>query len=219
MGILSRFKEIMSSNWNAGLDRAEGPEQMDRLMRSLTGDLGSVKAEMAAVTAAESRARRALDDCQAEVQKLQRYAEKAVEAGNDQEARKFLDRKAPLAVKEAQLQAAYDQAAANRTAMQQMHDKLAADVGQLEARYADLKARWTSAHAQQRTNEAQGAADAILDKWEDNIHEAEALAELKADKSKDLDAQFAELERLEKSASRTSDDELAAIKESLKAKE
>jgi len=220
MGILSRFKEIMASNWNAWLERTEDPAQMDRLMRSLNGDLGSVKAEMAAVTAAESRAKRALDECQAEIQKLQRYAEKSVEAGNDQDARKFLDRKAPLVAKEAQLQAAYDQAAANLAAMQQMHDKLVADIGQLEARYTGLKAKWAAAQAQQRLNAANGAKDAVLDKMEDKINttynEAMALAELRADKNDDLDAQFAELER---NTRKTADDELAAIKENMKAKE
>lgn len=48
MSILSRFKDIMASNINALLDKAENPEKMiDQYMRNLQSDLGKVKAETA----------------------------------------------------------------------------------------------------------------------------------------------------------------------------
>ena len=63
MGILSRFKDIMASNINALLDKAEDPEKMiDQTMRNLTKDLGKVKEETAAVMADEARAKRQLDE-------------------------------------------------------------------------------------------------------------------------------------------------------------
>ena len=81
MGILSRFKDIMSANINALLDKAEDPEKMiDQTMRNLTADLAKVKEETAAVMADEKRAKRELDECNAEMAKLQSYAEKAVMA-------------------------------------------------------------------------------------------------------------------------------------------
>ena len=50
MGILQRFKDIMSSNINALLDRAEDPEKMvDQTLRNLNSDLAKVKAETAGV--------------------------------------------------------------------------------------------------------------------------------------------------------------------------
>ena len=46
MGILTRFKDIMSANINALLDKCEDPEKMiDQYMRNLESDLGKVKAE------------------------------------------------------------------------------------------------------------------------------------------------------------------------------
>ena len=49
MGILTRFKDIMSANINALLDKCEDPEKMiDQYMRNLESDLGKVKAETAA---------------------------------------------------------------------------------------------------------------------------------------------------------------------------
>lgn len=77
MGIMERFKDIMAANINALLDKAEDPEKMiDQYMRNLQSDLGKVKAETASVIAEESRAKRALDECNANITKMQTYAEK-----------------------------------------------------------------------------------------------------------------------------------------------
>ena len=90
-GILQRFKDIMSSNINALLDKAEDPEKMiDQYLRNLESDLGKVKAETASVMAEETRTKRQLDECQEEINKMQSYAEKAVMAGNDDETKQFL---------------------------------------------------------------------------------------------------------------------------------
>ena len=93
-GILQRFKDIMSSNINALLDKAEDPEKMiDQYLRNLESDLGKVKAETASVMAEETRTKRQLDECQEEINKMQSYAEKAVMAGNDDDAKQFLAKK------------------------------------------------------------------------------------------------------------------------------
>ena len=52
-----------------------------------------------------------------EVEKYQNYAVKAVEAGNDGDARKFLEKKASLSTKQASLQQAYELAAKNASDM------------------------------------------------------------------------------------------------------
>ena len=50
MGILKRFKDIMSANINAMLDKAEDPEKMiDQYLRDLQEDLRNVKSETANV--------------------------------------------------------------------------------------------------------------------------------------------------------------------------
>ena len=124
-GILSRFKTIMEANINALLDKAEDPVKMaDQLARDLEKDLGEVKAETVSVMAEEKRAKRAYDEGVAEVEKLQRYAEKAVLAGNDADAKVFLSEKAAKAANLESLKGAWDLAAANAAKMREMHDKL-----------------------------------------------------------------------------------------------
>ena len=52
MGILTRFKDIMSANVNALLDKAEDPAKMiDQTLLNLRKDLAEVKKETAAVMA------------------------------------------------------------------------------------------------------------------------------------------------------------------------
>ena len=153
MGIIQRFKDIMSANINALLDKAEDPEKMiDQTMRNLTRDLGKVKEETAAVMADEQRAKRELDECTAEMQKMQTYAEKAVLAGNDADAAKFLQEKSKLQVKQQSLQQTYEVATANSMKMRQMHDKLVNDINELNSRRDAIKAKIRVAKAQQDIN-------------------------------------------------------------------
>ena len=153
MGIIQRFKDIMAANINALLDKAEDPEKMiDQTMRNLTKDLAEVKKETAAVMADEQRCKRELDEVNSEVAKMQAYAEKALLAGNEADAMKFLEQKQQLTAKQASLQQTYDVAAANAMKMRQMHDKLVNDINQLESRRDAIKAKMKVAKTQDRLN-------------------------------------------------------------------
>ena len=140
--ILKRFKDIMSANINALLDKAEDPEKMiDQYIRDIESDLGKVKAETAAVMASETRAKRELDECLAEMEKMQKYAQKALLAGNEKDARAFLEKKVRLGEQQTILQKNYELAAANAEKMKNMHDKLVRDMQDLESRRATVKSK------------------------------------------------------------------------------
>ncbi len=81
--------------------------------------VGKRKAETAALLAEERRAKRVWDECRAEIDKLQRYAEKSVLAGDDGGARKFLEQKLELEQREPRLKAAYEKALAGAAPVQQ----------------------------------------------------------------------------------------------------
>jgi phage shock protein A len=223
----------MKANVNHMLSRAEDPEKtVNEYMRSLSNDLGQVKAETAAVLSDENRAKRALDECQAEVNKLQRYAEKSAESGDVDKARSFLEKKVKLADKRIELQAAYDRASAKAQMMKHMNDKLVADLEKLEARHAELKGRMADAKAQQQLNErnvsasrAESAFKAMEGQANQALNEAEALAELRAGTQEDdLDELIAQLERdmnadagnkQSEQQTPSADEELAAIQKKL----
>lgn len=220
MGIISRFKDIMSANINALLDKAEDPSKMiDQYLRDLESDLGKVKAETAAVMAEETRCKRELTECNEEIEKMQKYAEKAVMAGNDEDARQFLAKKSQLAQKQAGLQQAYTLAADNAAKMKQMHDKLVNDIAELNARRGAIKAKVAVAKTQEKLNKMgasiEGAA-ATMSKFDraeaaanKMLDEANAMAELNRGADSDIDALAS---KYDGAASAAVEDELAALK-------
>lgn len=189
MGIIARFKDIMAANINALLDKAEDPEKMiDQTMRNLTKDLGEVKQETAAVMADEQRCKRELEECNKEIAKMQAYAEKALLAGNEADAMKFLEQKNGLTAKQASLQQTYDVAASNAMKMRQMHDKLVNDINELDARRDAIKAKMKVAKTQQRINKMTSS----LTDTSDNINAFERM-EAKANRMLDQANAMSEL--------------------------
>ncbi len=227
MGVIQRFKDIMSANVNAVLDKAEDPEKMiDQYMRNLQDDLGKVKAETAAVMAEETRAKRELDECNQEVEKLQKYAEKAVAAGNDSDARLFLQKKQTVAAQQIALRQAYDSASANAAKMRQMHDKIVKDMENLNQRKAAIKAKVAAAKAQERVNQIGGslkgvsnhmsAFDRMEEKANKMLDQANAMAELNQAAQEDSIEDL--MSKYDDGNSSNVEDELAALKAKMSGK-
>ena len=172
--------------------------------------------------AEEKRAKRAYDEGVAEVEKLQRYAEKAVLAGNDADAKVFLSEKAAKAANLESLKGAWDLAAANAAKMREMHDKLTEQLKQVEDRKAAIRAKAAMVKSQQKANEIKSdlggsslaAFDALEEKLNRKLDEAEAAAELntKKDDMADLMAKYDDAATVQDSGV---EDELAALKAKL----
>lgn len=207
----------MASKIDDLLDRSDDPEKaLQTYMRQISVDMGQLNAEAASVSMEERRAKRALEECGDEIRKLQRYAEKSVENGDESGARRFLERKLEQAGKEAQLRAAYEAAAANAAKLRQLQEKLTSDMERLEARGKELQGKLAAARTQQRLNamgSPEGGREAGLDALEEKIdreyYEALAIAELRNEQESDLDAEIA---KLETNTGGTVEDELAAIR-------
>ena len=223
MGIIARFRDIMAANINALLDKAEDPEKMiDQLMRDLVDDLADVKKETAGIIATEKSAEREMNECSKEIADLATYATKAVQAGNDDDARKFLAEKATLTSKLTGLTEAYNLAKKNADNMRAMHDKLVKDIEELESRREMIKGKMAVAKTQQKINEMTGSA---ISSANDSIAAFERMEE-KANKMLDAAEAMAELnkgaetkiEDLKSKYSASNDDieaELAALKAGL----
>lgn len=222
MGVIQRFKDIMAANINAMLDKAEDPAKMiDQYLRNLESDLGNVKAETASVMAEEKRAKRALDEASEEVNKFLRYAQKAIAAGNDADAKVFLQQKKIASEKLAGLQAAYDAAAANAAKMRQMHDKLVNDIASLNARRDAIKAKVAVAKTQEHINQIGSSMAGVGDnlaafermeaKADKMLDTANAMAELNASGTQSIDDLTMKYD-LASEAHSDVDDELAALK-------
>ncbi len=226
MSILSRFKEIIASNLNAILDKAEDPQKMiEQYLKELTGDLAEVKRETASVMADEAKAKRNLVANQEEVVKYTQLARKALEAGDEANAKVFIKKKQSLEEVGETLQQVYDVAASNSQKMRQMHDKLVNDLNELHTRKAAIEAKIKIAEAQKKVNEVAGAsaankAEASLnafarmeEKVDHMLDEANAMAELSMERTDDAIA--AEAKYYEAISNSKVDAELEAMKAEL----
>lgn len=222
MGIMTRFKDIMAANVNALLDKAEDPEKMiDQYLRNLETDFAKVKAETASVMAEEKSARRKLDECSEEIVKMGEYAKKAVAAGNDNDARRFLEKKSELTQKQEVLTKNYELAQANSVKMRQMHDKLESDIQAMKSKRDMLKAKVKVAQTQRKINEmgsgmeSAGSNAAAFERMEEKVNrmldEADAVGELNtSSEEEDLDKLASKYDSTETVSA--VDDELAALK-------
>ena len=152
------------------------------------------------------------------------YATKAVEAGNDDDARKFLEKKAQLSEKLAVLQKNYDISKANSEKMKEMHAKLEEDISSLKAKRDMLKAKVKVAETQKKINKLGASADkagstlSAFERMEEKINkmtdEADAMEELNASSgADDVDSLSKKYDSVGTSSG--VEDELAALKAQL----
>lgn len=154
MSVLSRFKDIISSNINSLLDRCEDPEKsVDKFLLDALDDLAEVKRDTADIMADEARCKQLVEDVEAEVAKYEELAKRALRAGNEDDARTLLEHKQECEAKLAAARKSYDLAASNADKMRQLHDKLTTDIESLRSRRANIKAKMAIAEAQSQINE------------------------------------------------------------------
>lgn len=222
MGILNRFKDIMSANINAILDKCENPEKMiDEYMRQVVEQLADVKKETAGVMAEEKRTKREVDENAEQIEKYDQLARKALTAGNEEDAKTFLAKKQEYVNNGVDLHKSYEVAKANATKMKEMHDKLTKDVQELEQRRKNVKSKVAVAKTQEKLNkisssmstasDAMNAFERMEQKADNMLDRANSTAEL----NEDVDAGIESLEDKYNNPSASVDEELEKLKKEM----
>lgn len=224
-GILERFKTIMSSNINALLDKMEDPEKMiDQYLRDMEKDLGSVKAETVAVMAQESAVKRKVTECEDEIKKMESYAKKALQAGNEADARMFLEKKESIKIKLESLEKEKMIAVENSLKMREMHDKLTSDIQKLNAKRNEIKAKIKMAKSAQKINSMTSSTgisgkmdsfNSIEEKVDRMLDEANASIELNSPKKDEVDDLMKKYDSVEPESSSAVDEELERLKKEM----
>ena len=213
MGIFSRFSDIVNSNINALLDKAEDPEKMVRLIiQEMEDTLVEVRSSSAKTIAEKKDLQRVVHRLQEEVADWQAKAELALSKERDDLARAALIER----------QKAADQAdavAADIANLDEHIGKLQDEVAQLQEKLADAKARQKSMLMRQQTVASRLEVKKTLDsnrindamykfeRYEQKIDTLEAQVEAYDLGKKTLKDEFAELAAQDKI-----DNELAALK-------
>jgi phage shock protein A len=145
MGIFSRFTDIVNSNINSILDKAEDPEKLVRLMiQEMEDTLVEVRSTAARAIADRKEINRSLTNLEAEARDWQTKAELALDKNREDLA------KAALAEK-ARATAAAGALRAQHQALGDGLDKLNDDVVRLEEKLVDAKTRQQAILSRQRT--------------------------------------------------------------------
>jgi len=223
MGILSRARDILSSNINALMDKAEDPSKMvDEYLRQAKTDLAQVRQETAGVMADEKGAQREVDRLRNLVDEDNTRAQKALKAGAEDDAKVFIKRKQDNSSILVEAEKNLALAADNSEKMRNLHNKLAADIQELERRKNLIKSKAKVAKAQQTVNKfgtnstkhggAMGRMSDMEARVDANLDKALAEAELnegRADEASALEAKY------DGSNSASVDDELERMKAEL----
>lgn len=145
MGIFSRFSDIVNSNINAILDKAEDPEKIVRLMiQEMEETLVEVRSAAARAIADKKEVTRTLAALEREAKDWESKAELAIDKGRDDLA------KAALAEK-ARAEGSMRSLEVEKAAIAEGLTKLNEDIGQLEEKLADAKARRNAILARHKT--------------------------------------------------------------------
>ena len=177
MSIIARFSSIVSANINAQLDKMENPAVMiDQYLREMMNDLAQVKKETAGVMAEEARCKRERDQNVDETAKYAKLTMKALEQGNEEDARVFLSKKQELEAVGASLETSYAVAHENAVKMRQMHDKLVRDINDLKTRKEAIKSKIAVAKTQEKVNKiSTGGKKDFTGKFEKMEAKADAM--------------------------------------------
>ena len=145
MGIFTRFSDIVNSNINAILDKAEDPEKIVRLMiQEMEDTLVEVRSAAARSIADKKDLNRKLGRLESEQRDWDAKAELALRKGREDLAKAAL-------VEKSRATAAADMIKSDYGAIDEGLNKLNDDIARLENKLADAKARQKSLLARHKT--------------------------------------------------------------------
>jgi phage shock protein A len=217
MGIFGKFVDIIKSNINDMIDKAEDPAKMVKLM-IIEMEEAATKAtsSVAGAMANEKNLQRKEEQAKAEALSWQEKAAKALKAGREDLAKEALAKKVNYDNQAKQFEQMRLQSEKTTQQLRQQLDAIKQKLEEARMREATLIARSESAKAQKEFAKNMGnmnnSAFAKFDKMEEKIMkqeaEAEALGELTGANLKE--DEFAKLEK-----NTQVDDELAKLKQQL----
>jgi len=182
--IFSRFADIINSNLNAMLDKAEDPAKMVRLVIAEMEDTQvEIKAACAQTMADQAQSGRRLQETQERMELWQARAETAARKGRDDLAREALLEKRSAATLVTELKI-------RETELAALVEKYRAEIDQLEVKLAQAREReMVMIHREKRAAQSLKVSGQMkrydlnesrlkLDRLDDRLNKLEAAAEL-----------------------------------------
>lgn len=198
MSVFSRFMDIVNSNINALLEKAEDPEKMINLMiKEMEDTLIELKTSCASRMAEEKRYERKLAEIKAAVKRWESRAMLAIEKNREDLAKEALiEKKNALSKLEKatkDLENISEIVKNNKDEINQLEDKL----NSVQAKYKLMKEKERRAREEQMANESFHSSPIDhFDDLEDKIERMTAMNDLNRKKD-NLEKQFSDLEGMQ----------------------
>lgn len=196
MSIVKRIRMILISNIQDKLENIKDPEtEINRWIREMEKDLREFKAKADAAMAQMNRIKKEMNDCDSQMNKLERYAKRALEDENEDRARRFLEDKATLIPKYEEYKQKYELASIQVEQLKLAEEKLTQDVKVLSNRRDALLGKLAVAKSKMKNIEmGTSQLNVRLSRFEELeeeamrlLFEAEAMEELRNGSDDDMD--------------------------------
>jgi phage shock protein A len=215
MSIFKRIRDISSATINDLIDKAEDPVKMlSQYLRDMEKDIADAEVGVAKQISIEKRFKQQYDEAKEMVEKRSEQAVNALEAGNEDLARRALQDKKDHQEKADDYQVQYENAKSNADQLRRQLKEMKDEFIKLKNKKDTLTARAESAKAQKQINQAMsgfgkdnGAKG--FERMNEKVLQMEAEAEASQDFKKANQSLDDELDAIGKD---DVDDELAALK-------
>ncbi|MFD2679399.1 PspA/IM30 family protein [Bacillus seohaeanensis] len=214
-----RMKTVVGSELNAMLDKAEDPVKMlDQFMREMEADIRDAEAAVAKQIANEKMLQKKYEDAEKMATKRQEQAVKALEAENEDLARRALEDKKTYQSQADTLHESYIRAKEDADTLRTKLDEMKSEYNEMKLKKDSLKARAESAKTRTKMNRAMSGIGGDqsrkgFERMEEKVLQFEAEAETSDDMRSSSRSLDDELDALDKKNS--VDDELAALKKQI----
>lgn len=217
MGVIKRISNIFKAKVNGALDDVENPiELLDQKLRDMDKSLNDAKLSSAQILGNVHEIEKKLEKAKVESKDFDEKVKLAVKAGNDDLAKRALERKLDADKRIQSLETSYADASKKATTIKTKLRDLEEEIEKTRNYRDEAAARYNNAEASKQVNEVLANVDAgsnkiNIDDIERKIVRKEALAEGLGDLQTDnsLDKEFEKLNEL------NLDDELAKYKSSI----
>lgn len=187
MSIFTRLGDLLKSNINDLIDKAEDPEKMvKQIIIDMDKELVKSTQALGKAMASERQIEKQLNDAKAKSADWESKAKAAIAAGDQELARKAVAEKVKADENVAKFQQMYDTVAAQTAAIKTQVEELKSKLEDAKSRQAMLIARSQMADTQKDLAESLGGigssnAFAKMDKMEEKISRKEAEAQAFSD--------------------------------------
>ncbi|MGP4080721.1 PspA/IM30 family protein [Pseudalkalibacillus sp. R45] len=214
-----RVRTMVSSELNSALDKAEDPVKLlDQYMREMSADIREAETAVAKQIANEKMLKKKYEDAKSMVEKREEQAVQALEAGNEDLARRALEDKQKHNQQADTLLAAHTKAKDDADSLRERLAEMKAEYDEMNLKKDSLKARAESAKTKTKINRTMSnigtdSSQQGFKRMEEKVLQYEAEAETTDDmrsSNKSLDDEFEAMNTKD-----SVNDELAELKKKL----